>query len=398
MSQPPQLQSYKVLAFFLKICHWPIATVNSWTLWIRNGQTKVQQLDPTLSSLRAFRLSLLAIIFIVFGGAAGLYFFGQTGGLYDATKINQPETFVDSIYLAIITLTSTGYGDIYPVTKAARIFISLFLVVSFITLAWAGANALAFIVEGHLSKAVKTRRMMKKIDALSGHYIICGLGRVGMEIVRSFRQANIDFVVIDVAEEILEASLDVGELYLAGDATQDELLIKANIEKAKGVITCFPSDADNVFTVLTAKVLNPNLFVISRGLNENSQDKLIRAGADRVVLPAQLGGGRMAAMAIRPAVVEFLDQSMHSLEDGEPLLLEEITVCDQCTLNGVSLKEAHIKSKTGVNVMGVKDSTGRMRLNPSADFVFHTGHTLVGLGFHSQFEKMRTEFNIPHEE
>ena len=323
-----------------------------------------------------------------------MYYFGRNGGLYDATKVGQPESFIDSIYLAVITLTSTGYGDIYPVTNAARIYVALFLIVSFITLAWAGANALAFIVEGHLSQAVKLRRMMKKIESLKGHYIICGLGRVGMEIVRSFREHKIDFVIIDRAADLMESSLQEGELYLIGDATEDEMLIQANIENAKGMITCFPSDADNVFTILTAKVLNPNLFVISRGLNENSQDKLMRAGADRVVLPAQLGGGRMAAMALRPAVVEFLDQSMHSLQDGEPLLLEEIAISQSCSLNGLSLKEAHIKSLSGVNVMGVKDSTGRMSLNPCADFVFKDGHILIGLGFHSQFVTLRKLFNI----
>lgn len=239
---------------------------------------------------------------------------------------------------------------------------------------------------------------MKKIESLSGHYIICGLGRVGMEIVRSFREHKIDFVVIDREVELLQSVLKEGELFLIGDATEDEVLQSANIEHAKGMITCFPSDADNVFTILTAKVLNPKLFVISRGLNENSQDKLLRAGADRVVMPAQLGGGRMAAMALRPAVVEFLDQSMYSLEDGEPLLLEEIPISEKCKLNGVALKDTHIKSKSGVNVMAVKDSYGKMRINPPSDFMIKEGHILVGLGFHSQFQKLRALINLPQED
>ncbi|MDP8243554.1 MAG: NAD-binding protein [Candidatus Hinthialibacter antarcticus] len=398
MPKNSQFISLRPLAFILLAFQWPFVCVYYFLykrLWSKEGNQRYQ--DPSHSSLHAFQLSILAVIVIVFGGSVGMYYFGQNGGMYDATKVGKPESLIDSFYLAVITLTSTGYGDIYPVTNAARIYVALFLVVSFITLAWAGANALAFIVEGHLSQAVKLRRMMKKIESLNGHYIICGLGRVGMEIVRSFREHKIEFVVIDRSLELMQASLQVGELYLVGDATEDEILQSGNIERAKGMITCFPSDADNVFTILTAKVLNPNLFVISRGLNENSQDKLIRAGADRVVMPAQLGGGRMAAMALRPAVVEFLDHSMHTLQDGEPLLLEEILVSDSCALNGVSLKESHIKSRSGVNVMGVKDSTGCMSLNPSADYVFKEGDILVGLGFHSQFEKLRSLFKIPQQ-
>lgn len=354
--------------------------------------------DVTQASLRNFHLSILLVFVVLLGGVAGIYILGQYGTVYDATKPSLPITLSDAIYLAVITLTSTGYGDIYPTANSARMFISFFLVVSIATLALAGANALAYIVEGHLSHAVKLRRMMKKIESLSGHYIICGLGRVGTEIVRSFREHKIDFVVIDREVELLQSVLKEGELYLIGDATEDEVLQSANVEQAKGMITCFPSDADNVFTILTAKVLNPKLFVISRGLNENSQDKLLRAGADRVVMPAQLGGGRMAAMALRPAVVEFLDQSMYSLEDGEPLLLEEIPISEKCKLNGVALKDTHIKSNSGVNVMAVKDSNGKMRINPPSDFMIKEGHILVGLGFHSQFQKLRTLINLPQED
>lgn len=351
---------------------------------------------PPASTLHPFRMAIAAILLLVFAGTTGFYALSQYGEIYNAdTQTAQPLTLLEAFYLCIVTLTSTGYGDLHPHKDAGKTFATLLLVVGFVTLAWAGASALAYIVEGHLSRAVRMRRMMKSIETLKDHYIICGLGRVGMEVVRGLRDEKIDYVIIDRSPELLESTMRDDEFYIIGDATQDEVLVQANINSAKGLIACFPSDADNVFTVLTAKVLNPRLFIIARGLTESSQNKLARAGADRVVLPAQLGGGRMAAMALRPAVVEFLDQSMHTLDGQEPLLLEEIPISEGCKLNGVAIKDSHIKSRSGVNIMGIKDENGRMRINPPSDFVIREGQILVGLGFHSQFQTLRKLIDLP---
>ncbi|MBI1390012.1 MAG: hypothetical protein GC154_16345 [bacterium] len=348
--------------------------------------------NPAQSSFRQFQLSIAVIVVIVLLGAAGFYWVELS---------NSPHAeglaYIDALWWAIETVTTIGYGDFVPKTYYGKVYGITFIIIAVVTLAWAGASAVAFMVEGHLSQSLRMRKIMKQIDSLKDHYILCGLGRVGLEVLRNFRQYSMRYVVIDKSQEMIDSIINDDELFLVGDATQDEILLKANIKHARGLIACFPSDADNVFTVLTAKGINPELFVIARGSSESTHDKLIRAGANRVVLPSHLGGGRMAAMALRPTVVEFLDQSMHAFEGEEPLLLEEIPVREGSRLDGVMLKDTHIKSISGVTIMGVKDTSGHIRINPPSDYPLHSGVTLVGLGFHSQFEALRRMMGCENE-
>jgi len=350
------------------------------------------------SSLHLFRRSLILIIGVVFLGAAGFYYIETHGGMDVQPKdkiFGPPQNFIDALYWAIETLTTTGYGDIVPTSRIGRIFVMIFSVVGVFTIAWAGAHALAFIVEGHLSQAVRERKMSKEIQSLEGHYVICGLGRVGMEVVREFRSSPYDYVVIDKSKENLESYLKEDELYVCGDTEQDEVLKAARIETARGLVACFPSDADNVFTILTAKGLNPNLFVIARGQQEMSRSKLLRAGADRVVLPSHIGGVRMAAMALRPVIVDFLDQTFQVSGDREPMLIEEITVEEGNPFIGILLKDTQIKSLTEVMVLGIKPHTGGFLLNPPSNTVISGGDILIGLGDRSHFQKLRELISRP---
>jgi len=207
--------------------------------------------------------------------------------------------------------------------------------------------------------------------------------------VCQFRANPKEYVVIDRDSQVLENELSDDELRVIGDPTQDEVLLEARIETAYGLITCLPSDADNVFTILTAKGLNPNLFIISRGENENSRNKLLRAGANRVVLPSHIGGVRMASMAIRPAVVDFLEQTTSFSDDREPLLLEEIPVDSKSPLIGKMLRETKIKSETEVLVLGIRRRDGRLDYNPSSTYVIEEGDILIGMGQHLHFELLR---------
>ncbi|MBD3265760.1 potassium channel protein, partial [bacterium] len=295
-------------------------------------------------SFQTFVVSILLVILVLFLGTVGFYYIERMTA--DVTQ--QPQTIWDALYFAIITLSTTGYGDMIPHSETSKIFVTVFLVVGIITLTWAGANVIAFVVEGHLTEAVRLRKMEKTIDSLKGHYIICGCGRVGKEVVKEFRSNPLDYVVIDKNKEILEECLDENELWVTGDTTQDEVLEEANIKQAKGLIACCPSDAQNVFTILTAKGLNPDLFVISRGQEESSRTKLIQAGADRIVMPSHLGGVRLAAMALRPEIVDFLDQTFRVSEKEEPILLEEVPVEKGNPFIGKKLMDTHIKSQTEV--------------------------------------------------
>jgi len=344
------------------------------------------------SSLHKFQVSLVLVVLVVILGATGFYYIESVVFLdNDVLQENEnaPKSMLDAFYWAIETITTTGYGDIHPRTNIGKLWVIGFSVIGLITLAYAGAYALAFIVEGHLTLAVRERKMAKEIATLKDHFIICGIGRVGKEIVRQFRGNPKDYIVIDRDADVLEDTLRDDELRIIGDPTQDEIIKEARIDSAYGLITCLPSDADNVFTILTAKGLNPNLFIIARGENESSRNKLLRAGANRVVLPAHIGGVRMASMAIRPAVVDFLEQTILFTSDQEPLFLEEIAIEQGNPFIGKMLKETKIKSETEVLVLGVKKRTGALDYNPSSNYIFQEGDILIGMGQQPQFALLR---------
>jgi voltage-gated potassium channel len=344
-------------------------------------------------SLTTFIISIVLVFVVLLIGTVGFYFIE----LSTVSGKEKPNNLLDAFYFAITSLTTTGYGDIVPHNYVSRAFVTLFLIGGIVTATWAGANVVAFVVEGHLSEAVRERKMNKTIKSLKGHFIICGLGRVGREVVGQFRSSSLDYVVIDKSRECIESTLNDPELYVIGDTTQDDVLKDANIEQAKGLIACCPSDAVNVFTILTAKGLNQDLFVISRGQDEKSRTKLLQAGANRIVMPSHLGGMRLAAMAMRPAIVDFLDQTFVVSEEDGPLLLEEIPVRKGNELIDKMLQETDIKSQTGVTIMGVKDETGKMILNPSSTFVIRENQILIGMGREKDFKKLRKKLGVKEE-
>lgn len=348
------------------------------------------QLTGADITLRKFIFSLVMVILVVLTGAAGFYFLeAPPSGLKTADPNSpNPNNLLDAIYFAVVTVTTTGFGDVRAITPAGRLWVTCFSVVGMFTMAWAGANALAIVVAGQLSEAVRKRKMNKDIKALNDHYIICGVGRVGSEIIEQFRNHGLDYVVIDKDKDALDEFLQEGELRIVGDTTQEEVLIECRIETAKGLIVCVPNDAENVFTILTARELNPQLFIIARGEHEHSRKKLLRAGANRVVMPSRIGGMRMATMAIRPTIVEFLDETLFFSNEEEPLLLEEIEIKENCPFIGQMLQESHIKTLTEVLILGIKRANGKMNLNPPSSFRFAEGDKMIGLGRASQFEKL----------
>ncbi|MFH1739733.1 MAG: NAD-binding protein [bacterium] len=337
------------------------------------------------NSLKHVKRAILTMVLLILGGSYGYWLIELR-----PRGLRYTDCLVDSLYFVIVTISTTGFGDEAPQTKAGEIFVSLLIIIGIVALAWAGGAVLGYFLEGHFSEEVKRREMKRKLESIADHYVLCGLGRVGMAVLEEFRRVHSPFVVIDSDRDVLQQFLGPDELYVVGASTDDAILKEAGIERAKGLVTCMPHDADNVFTVLSAKGMNPGLFIISRAEVEETRSKLVRAGADRVVLPSSLSGKRIGAMALRPVVVDFLDQTVSVSGEEEPLLIEEVTLAPSSTLTGKSLRQANIKTETEVMVLGVKSWGGRMTLNPSATLVLNEGDTLVGIGRDRDFQSLRS--------
>ncbi len=273
--------------------------------------------------------------------------------------IIEHQTFLDAIYMTIITLTTIGYGETFQLNTDGRIF-TIFLVLAGVgTVAYALASTVEFMVEGRMTGLMGRRKMRKEIDNLMGHYILCGYGRVGQYIAMDLSGAGARFVVIEKDPKIADEALEMGFTVIKSDATDDETLKAAGIERAKGLVTALSSDAENLYVTLTARELCPHLFIVSRCNNEDSEPKLRRAGSDRVISPHSIGGRRMAAMLLKPLVWDYLDLvtrgdyiefNVESLE----WRLDDVEIYPQSFLDNRTIEEAKIYSVSGALVLAIK--------------------------------------------
>ena len=216
------------------------------------------------------------------------------------------------------------------------------------------------------------------IDKMKNHYIICGCGRIGHLICRELKADNVDFVVIDNNPDVIQQIEEEGFIYYKGDSTQDKSLINAGIKRAKGIVCVLPTDAENLYVILTAKELNPDIYILSRSEEEESEHRLLRAGADRVMSPYTLGGMRMAMAILRPAMLDFIEITTRrqSLE----LRMEEMSVCDGSPIIGKSLEESEIRHNFGLIIVAVKKESGKMIFNPLASYTIEKGDKLIAMG------------------
>lgn len=296
---------------------------------------------------------------------------------------------LEGLYATFQIVSTLGYGDRAPKTVAGEILVMILLITGFLVLAWIAAEILIYVIHGHLTQEVRRRKIAKRIRKMKEHVIVCGLGRVGSEVIRELRGGSSDFVAIDPDEECLERELRQDELRVVGDSTEDAILQKAGIERASGLVICGPNDAENVFTTLSAKGLNPNLHVIARASVESSQNKLLRAGADRVVIPSHIGGRRMATMVLRPGLVDFVDLTFSISGEEEPLQVEELTLGEESPYIGKSLRESNIKSETEVMIVALRNRQGDVTINPPSGWTFALGDALVCLGHSDSITQLR---------
>lgn len=299
-------------------------------------------------------------------------------------------TFFQAFYMTTITVTTTGFESIRPFSDAGRVFTTFLLIASWASFAFALARITQFVTSGEINKYFKTRKLMKGVDKLDGHVIICGYGRNGQQAGLTLKIHNVPFVVIERNEERMEkVSNDFPDLLaLLGDATDDEVLKRAGIHRAKALITALPDDADNVFIVLSARSLRNDIQIISRASDFSTVSKLKKAGADNVIMPDRIGGTHMATLVSKPDVIEFID--FLSGEEGEPIHIESVDYRYlPVEIRDRSLKDVMNWKKTGVNCIGIKDTEGKFVINPPEDVLIGPGTKVIVLGTKWQIDEMK---------
>jgi voltage-gated potassium channel len=284
----------------------------------------------------------------------------------------------DAFYMTITTVTTVGYGEIHPLSRAGRVFNSGVIILGVATVLYTFSFLMARLVEGDLQARWARRRRERMLDNLTNHFIICGFGRIGQIVAREFARQSIPFVIIERDAERMQAAIDTGYLAVEADASSEDVLRRLSISRARGFIAAVSTDADNVFAILTARLLRPDLFIIGRAETEDAKAKLVRAGADRVLSPYQIGGLQLAQTALRPAVVDFVQLATSS--DNLDLNMEQVQIADGAALAGRSIIEANLRQRFGVVVVGIQRASGAMEFNPPPESIMHVGDYLVVLG------------------
>ncbi len=287
-------------------------------------------------------------------------------------------SFLDSMYMTVITITTVGYREVGSVDEPGKFFTMVVIFMGMGIMAYTVGMVAQAMVEFQLKAILGRRKLGMKIKSIRNHYIICGYGRIGRIITNELKAHKIPFLVLDSRLEMKE-TLDHDETpYLIGDATNEEVLTEAGIGKAKGLVSVVTSDADNLFITLTARVLNPNLFILARADEDHTQRKLLRAGANRVVQPYLIGGQRMAQTIIRPAVTDFLELSVQ--DKDIKLKMEEMAVGETSRLKDVTLVDSGIRQEMNVIIVAIREKGGEMVFNPSSHTRIQAGDTLIALG------------------
>jgi len=325
-----------------------------------------------------FKMSLVLLLFIIFMGTTGYV-------------IIERWAFLDALYMTIITISTVGYSEIHPISRVGRIF-TIFLVFGGVGFSlYVAAAVVQFMVEGQIRTLLGRRRLDKKIGRLKHHYIVCGYGRIGRVLCNSLKKSDLDLVVIEKTPENIPIMEEDNVLYISGDAAEEATLIQAGIKQAKCLVAALPTDADNVFLVLTARQLNSDLVIIARASHDHAKTKLLAAGANRVESPYDMGAVSMAQRILRPTVTNFLDLAL-AYKQNE-IQMEEIPVSETSDLVNVMLKDSGIRQKYNLILIAIKKTDGSMQFNPSFETTIRAGETVVAVGFEENLKKLEQILN-----
>jgi voltage-gated potassium channel len=294
--------------------------------------------------------------------------------------------FLDALYMTVITITTVGYREVGNVSEAGRVFTIIVIFLGMGIIAYILGIFAQAMVDFQVRALIGRRRLGLKIRSMKSHYIICGFGRIGKIICRELKANNIPMVVIDTNPENRQILEDEGVTYIADDATSEDVLMEAGIERAKGLISVVASDADNLFITMSARGLNPALFILARADGEQTEKKLLRAGANRVAMPYLIGGQKMAQTIVQPAVTDFLEFTVHNKDIG--LEMGELVVSEKSRLNGMTLIESGIRQEMDVIIVAVRKKDGEMKFNPSSQTRIEAGDILISLGKSDDLRKL----------
>lgn len=300
-------------------------------------------------------------------------------------------TFFDALYMTVITVATIGYGEIHDLSIQGRMFNVFFIITSFVLFTYSLAAITKYITSGEMTKYLKNKKLMKEVNKLQQHVIICGFGRNGQQTAKTLLAHKIDFIVIDSRPEMIDIwkeTMGKDVLHIIGDATDDLVLRKAGVEKAKSLICALPNDAQNVYVVLSARQINSHLQIVSRASSHASINKLKFAGASSITMPELLGGTFMATQISKPDVIEFIEYLTG--DEGESINIESVDY-DQLPpeIKNKSLRTIMDWKKTGVTCIGIKDAEGKFIINPNNDIIIEAKMKILLLGNKEQIETMR---------
>ena len=295
-------------------------------------------------------------------------------------------SFIDSLYMVVITMTTVGFGEVHPLSPLGRLFTIGLMLVGIGVVAYVFSSFFEYVLTADLAGTLRRRRVSQEIDKLSNHIVICGYGRVGRSAVDSLKDSDRKLVVIELKENLVQVAKDDGLLVVEGDATKDEILIQSGIERAWGLIVCTGQDSLNLFIVLSSRSLNKDLYIVARGIDVENEGKMRRAGADRVVSPYQIGGKHMANIIVRPHVTDFFD--VVTLGGGIELWIEELKIKEGSSLIGKTVGQADVRKKTGVTLVALMPSSGDDASIPHAQTVLNLRDELIVLGTREQLAKL----------
>ncbi len=294
---------------------------------------------------------------------------------------------LDALYMTVITMASVGFMEVHPLSSAGRLFTIVLILLSLVSIGYIVNRFTEAVIQGYFQEGIRLREQRRLLEALSGHYIVCGFGRTGRQVSLEFEAEGVPFLVVEASPELVRGAQQLGYIALQGDATLDQTLEAARIEQAACIVCTLPSDADNLYVLLSAKNLNPTMRTIARANSPEALKKLKQGGADAVVSPYITGGRRMAAAALRPQVMDFIDGVISS--SNRAFYIEEFRLdIATCPVVGQTLQQTQLRSRTGALVLAIRSTDGTLLTGPTADTELANGDLLICMGTADQLRAL----------